>query len=137
MTGSLLALTLAAAAALELAIPAAAAATPAVGSPAASTGDPAVLSSADARHDFGAGTWGVADGGNTYLGQTTKPGQVKVNNAGPGRVAVHLISPWGFKTVIHLPPGGQLCKNLAAGWSVEVWDAGQDGNDANGTCFIP
>ncbi|MBM4014710.1 MAG: hypothetical protein FJ293_07085 [Planctomycetes bacterium] len=100
---------------------------------------PAAVADADAEgvHDFGSGSWGVPDGGSSYLGQTTKNGQVKVNNNGPGRVSVHLISPWGITTVIHLPPGAQLCRKLAPGRGVEVHDGGKDGLGANGTCVIP
>lgn len=92
---------------------------------------------AAATADFGSGGWSVPDGGNTYLGMTTQPGQVKVQNNGPGRVSVWLISPWGLKTCLHLPPGAQLCRKLGQGWHVEVWDGGQDGLGASGSCFIP
>jgi hypothetical protein len=137
MNRSLLAFALAAAAAVDSVTPSAIAATPSIETLAGSAADRGAGPGEERDAFFGAGTWGVTDGGNTYLGQTSQPGQVKVKNNGIGRVAVHLISPWGFQTVIHLAPGAQLCKNLPQGWHVEVWDGGKDGLGANGTCFIP
>lgn len=90
-----------------------------------------------ATQDFGAGAWGVADGGNQYLDRTSKTGVVKVTNNGPGRVAVHFIHPSGFYFVRHLQPGATLNQTLGAGWDVEVWDGGQDGLGANGTYNVP
>ncbi len=82
--------------------------------------------------------WFCPDGGNSYVGKSTKAGLLVVTNTGPGDVIVEVqgFFPWIWNTYA-LPRGQTLRIRIAACRHIELLDPNQDGRSANGTATFP